>query len=95
MLMTLHVKYVDGSAADATVTAADFIRFEETWNRSIAQFQSDFRFTDLCWLAWHSLTRTKRTAEQWDEWINRLDEVSAADEDTAALAPLESNQPTG
>jgi len=93
--MTLGVKYADGSAADAPVSAADFIRFEETWNRSIAQFQTEFRFTDLCWLAWHSLSRRKMTSLSWDEWIETLDEVSPTDDSADALVPLEIDQPTG
>lgn len=95
MLMTLQVNYTDESVAVAPITAADFIRFEETFNRSIAQFQTEFRFTDLCWLAWHSLTRRKVTATPWDEWIETLDSVSPVDDGQDDLVPLETSPHTG
>lgn len=95
MLMTLHVDYSDGSAVDTPVTAADFIRFEETWNRSVVQFQNEFRFTDLCWLAWHSVTRRKINNLPWEEWIETLDSVNPADDSKDDIVPLENSQPTG
>lgn len=51
MKMNLDVVYNDGSTAAASVAAVDFVVFEETYDRSVAKFQTELKFTDLCWLS--------------------------------------------
>lgn len=94
MKMHLRVSYLDGSAVDVTTTAADLIKFEERYDRSIARLEVEFRLTDLCFLAWHALQRTGRTAMSFDEWVNTIEAVSPG-EGEAEIVPLESPQPTG
>ena len=92
MHISFSVKYVDGSAAVATATVADQVAFEQTHDKSIAALSSDFRLTDMCWLAWHGLQRTGKTSDPFDAWLDRVDEVVVEE---TGVAPLETAAPTG
>jgi len=87
------ITYADGTAAEATASVADQVAFEQSTDRSIARLADDFRLTDACWLAWHSLKRTNRTGEEFDTWLERVDNVEFGQ---AKIAPLEgTTTPTG
>ena len=93
MRITFTITYADGTAAEATASVADQVAFEQEHDRSIARLADDFRLTDACWLAWHSLKRTNRTAEEFDTWLDRVDNVEFGQ---AKIAPLEATTtPTG
>jgi hypothetical protein len=88
-----NITYADGTAAEATASVADQVAFEQQHDRSIARLADDFRLTDACWLAWHSLKRTNRTTEEFDTWLDRVDNVEFGQ---AKIAPLEgTTTPTG
>lgn len=93
MRLNLRVTYLDGSAADVTATAADLVAFEQKWDKSVIKFGDELRMTDLVWLAWHTIKRNKADTPDFDEWINGVEFVGAAE--TPELVPLETNQPTG
>jgi len=93
MRLILTVTYTDESTADAVVSAVDFVRFEEKFERSVAKFEKEMRFTDLCWLAWHSLNRRKKTDLDFDAWLDTIDEVTFSGDD-AEIAPLENTAST-
>ena len=62
MKINLEVKTLDSVTTKVTAQFADFIAFEGEKNRSVANFQTELRLTDLAWLAWHAEKRTKKTA---------------------------------
>lgn len=83
MKMHLRVTNGDGSAADVTISAADFVAFEATFDRSVAKFQHEFRLTDMYWLAWHSLRRSNPRLPDFHEWLSASDpSVEFAEGDT-------------
>lgn len=86
MKMNLRVTYGDGSGADVTVSAPDIVAFEETFDRSAARFDREVKFTDICWLAWHRLTRSGLT-EDFKTWMNNVEGVEIAE--VADPVPLE------
>jgi hypothetical protein len=92
MQINFTVKYVDGSAAGAVASVVDQVAFEREHDKSIAAISSDFRLTDICWLAWHSLHRTSKTTESFDTWLERVEEVVIGE---AEIVPLETAVPTG
>ena len=47
----------------------------------------------MCFLAWHALTRLKKTTVEFDPWLETVAELKVGDEEE--IVPLESGQPTG
>ena len=94
MKINLEVTTLDNVTTKVTAQFADFIAFEGEKNRSVANFQTELRLTDLAWLAWHAEKRTKKTAMKFEEWIETVDSVEVGT-DSAVIVPLENNQPTG
>ena len=94
MKINLEVTTLDSVTTKVTAQFADFIAFETEKNRSVANFQTELRLTDLAWLAWHAEKRTKRTAMNFEEWIDTVEKVEVGT-DSAVIVPLESPQPTG
>lgn len=92
--LNLSVSYADGSAVAVTTAAADLIAFEETYDRSVATLDDDWRFTDIAYLAWHALKRTGKTDKEFLAWSEDVDMVRFGDEQVNVV-PLESTQPTG
>jgi hypothetical protein len=87
------ITYADGTAAEATASVADQVAFEQEHDRSIARLADDFRLTDACWLAWHSLKRTSKTSASFDAWLESVDNVEIGQ---GKIAPLEeTTTPTG
>ena len=94
MKINLEVTALDGGISKCTAQFADFIAFEGEKNRSVANFQTELRLTDLAWLAWHAEKRTKKTALKFEEWIETVESVEVGAE-SSAINPLENHQPTG
>ena len=94
MKINLEVITLDAVTTKVTAQFADFIAFEGEKNRSVANFQTELRLTDLAWLAWHAQKRTKKTILKFEEWIETVDSVEVGT-DSAVIVPLENPQPTG
>jgi hypothetical protein len=91
--IAFQITYADGSAAEATASVADQVAFEQQNDRSIARLSDDFRLTDACWLAWHALHRTNKTSENFDAWLERVDNVEIGE---SKIVPLgATTAPTG
>jgi hypothetical protein len=94
MRFPLRVTYTDGSAVDIVTAAADSVRFEERYDRSIVKLSDAPRYTDMVWLAWAALSRTKQTSLDWDSWLDTVEEVSVGS-GSADVVPLETSPHTG
>ena len=94
MKINLEVTTLDAVTTKVSAQFADFIAFETEKNRSVANFQTELKLTDLAWLAWHSQKRTKKTAMKFEEWIETVESVEVGT-DSAVIVPLENPQPTG
>ena len=93
MRINFQITYADGTAAEATASVADQVAFELEHDRSIARLGDDFRLTDACWLAWHSLKRTSKTTAGFEAWLENVDELEVGE---SKIAPLEdTTTPTG
>ena len=93
MRLDLRITYADGSAVDTAATTADLVAFEEHFNRSVARLESELRLTDVCWLAWRSVTRQGKTAADFSAWLESIDGVELTDGE-AAPVPLEPSPST-
>ena len=94
MKINLEVTELDGVVSKVSAQFADFIAFEGEKNRSVANFQTELRLTDLAWLAWHATKRTKKTAMKFEEWIETVESVEVGAE-SSAINPLEKTPLTG
>lgn len=79
MKVNLRVSYADGSAVETAATTADLVAFEETFDRSVARLEVELRLTDICWLAWKSLTRQGKTTAAFTAWLESIDGVELTD----------------
>ena len=93
MRLTLRVTSLDGSAVDTAATTADLVAFEEHFNRSVARLEAELRLTDVCWLAWRSLSRQGKTAAEFAAWLETIDGVELVDGE-ASPVPLEPSPST-
>lgn len=92
MKMQLKVTYLDGSAVEVPIIAADLVGFEEKFNRSIARFEHEFKYTDICWLSWHALKRQDKSLPEFTKWIDTIEGASFGE--GADPVPLESSPST-
>ena len=94
MKINLEVTTLDGVVSKVTAQFADFIAFEGAKNRSVANFQTELKLTDLAWLCWHAQTRMRTTQLKFEEWTETVESVEVGT-DSAVIVPLENPQPTG
>jgi hypothetical protein len=87
MRMNLQITYNDESATDVIVSVADFVAFEEKFDRSVAKFEQEFKLTDMCWLAWHRLQRQDKKTKDFTEWLENVDSVEFVG--ASEVVPLE------
>lgn len=92
--ISLVVTRTSGTTDKVACQAADFVAFEEHFDKPISALDSG-RLTYLYWLAWHALSRMKRTAEDFDAWITDVVGIDADDSDADEIRPLGMSQPTG
>lgn len=79
MRLDLRITYNDGSAVVTPATTADLVAFEEHFDRSVVNLQSELRLTDICWLAWRSTTRQGGTSAEFGTWLESVDGVELID----------------
>jgi hypothetical protein len=85
MKINLQVEFSDkpGEPKEVTCLASDMVKFESHFNISIANLDKDLKITHLLFLAWASETRTKATAKTFEEWVDTVLSVAAADDPKA------------
>jgi hypothetical protein len=94
MKINLEVTTLDGVTSKVTAQFADFIAFEGAKNRSVANFQTELKLTDLAWLCWHAQTRLHKTQLKFEEWTETVESVEVGT-DSAVINPLEKTPLTG
>lgn len=81
MKINLRVEFNSGESKEVTCSAKDLVAFEDKYNRSVAKLETEFRLTDLLWLAWHSEKRTAATKKDFDNWLDDIESVTSGDTD--------------
>lgn len=81
MRITLRVEFTDNKTTDVVCSAKDLVAFEDKYQRSVARLDTEMRLTDLLWLAWHSLNRTKATDKDFDSWLDDVESIAPSDAD--------------
>jgi hypothetical protein len=80
MKINLRVTLTDKSVEEVSATARDLVAFEDKFTKSVAALETDFRITDLLWLAWHWLERQGKTKKTFEEWCDDVETIEASDE---------------
>jgi len=82
MKIALRLSYNDGTAEDVVCNAADFVAFEREFDVSVTTLsKGDSKIGHLLWLAWHSLSRVKKTSLEFDAWLDLVDTVTGSESD--------------
>jgi hypothetical protein len=77
--INLQIQFIDGTTADVSTTAADYIRFETHFDKSIAALGEDVRLTYMFFLAWSAQKRTKDTDLEFEAWSESVAMVGESD----------------
>jgi hypothetical protein len=80
MKVNLRVTYNDNKVEEVYATMRDLVAYEDKFTKSVAHIESDFRITDLLWIAWHWLQRQEKTKKTFDEWCDDVDTIEASEE---------------
>jgi hypothetical protein len=62
-----------------STTAADYIKFESHFDKSIATLGDDVRLTYMFFLAWSAAKRTGKTELDFDAWAEIVDMVGESE----------------
>jgi hypothetical protein len=80
MKMNLRVTFDDKTVEEVSATARDLVAYEDKFSKSIASLESDFRITDLLWIAWYWLQRKDKTNKDFEDWCDNVDTIEASEE---------------
>jgi hypothetical protein len=86
MRINLRVEFSDkpGEPKEVTCLASDMVKFETHFDLSIANLEKELKITHLLYLAWASEVRTKSTAKSFDEWVDEVEGITAAEDPKAS-----------
>jgi hypothetical protein len=60
------------------------VKFESKFDLSVANLGNELKITHLLFLAWASQTRTKATTKSFDEWVDEVESIAAAESPKAS-----------
>lgn len=79
MKLKLVVQYADGSETVVTVKAVDIVAFEQHFDMSMSRLEKEIRMTHLFFLAHHAQKRSGETKDDFDKWLENVDNVVMGD----------------
>jgi hypothetical protein len=74
--LTLRIELSDGTVLEVLSSAGDIVKWETYFNIGIDKLE---KVTHLLYLAWLAVTRLKKTAETFDDWIELVSKVEVTD----------------
>jgi hypothetical protein len=74
--LTLRIELSDGTVLEVLSSAGDIVKWETYFNIGIDKLE---KVTHLLYLAWLAVTRLKKTAETFDDWIELVAKVEVTD----------------
>lgn len=77
--LNLQIQFIDGKTEDVSTTAADYIRFETHFDKSISALGNDVRLTYMFFLAWSASKRTGKTELEFEPWSETVSMVGESD----------------
>jgi hypothetical protein len=77
--INLLISYIDGTSVEVSTTAADYIKFETHFDKSIATIGDQARLTYMFFLAWSAAKRTGETELEFEPWAETVSMVGDTD----------------
>ena len=77
--LNLQISFVDGTSSEVSTSAADYIKFETHFDKSIATLGNDVRLTYMFFLAWAAAKRTGVTDLEFEAWSETVAMVGESD----------------
>lgn len=74
--ITLRIALSDGTFLDVTTSAGDIVKWEAYFDIGVDKLE---KVTHLLYLAWLAVSRLKKTAESFDNWIELVSNVEVTD----------------
>lgn len=74
--LNLRIVLSDGTIIEVLSSAGDIVKWETYFNIGIDKLE---KVTHLLYLAWLAVTRLKKTAEDFDVWIEAVSKVEVSD----------------
>ena len=81
MRINLRVEFTNSEVKEIVCSARDLVAFEDKFNRLVAKLESEFKLTDLLFLAWHSEHRRKETKKDFDAWLDDVEQIGVSEND--------------
>jgi hypothetical protein len=74
--LNLRIELSDGTVIEVLSSAGDIVKWESHFDLGIDKLE---KVTHLLYLAWLGVTRVKKTAETFDDWIELVAKVEVTD----------------
>ena len=74
--LSLRIVLNDGQVIEVQTSAGDIVKWEAYFDLGVDKLE---KVTHLLYLAWLSVSRLKKTAETFDNWIELVANVEVAD----------------
>jgi len=81
MRINLRVEFTNSEVKEIVCSERDLVAFEDKFNRSVAKLESEFKLTDLLFLAWHSEHRRKETKKDCDALLDDVEQIGVSEND--------------
>lgn len=77
--INLRITFTDGSTRDVKCGIADFLAFEERFDKSVTDFSKNVKLTWMVFLAWSAETRSKVTSLDFEAYTETITEIEVSD----------------
>jgi hypothetical protein len=94
MRWPIVVEYESGRSDKILTGPADIIAFERHFDKPGTAISTG-RMEYFWWIAWHALTRQKKSEIDFDTWMDTVVAVRDGDAKEAEVLPLDLNQDIG
>jgi hypothetical protein len=74
--LNLRIELTDGTVIEVLSSASDLVKWEAYFNLGIDKLE---KVTHLLYLSWLAVFRLKKTAQEFDSWIDLVAKVEVAD----------------
>jgi hypothetical protein len=74
--LNLRIELTDGTVIEVLSSASDLVKWEAYFNLGIDKLE---KVTHLLYLSWLAVFRLKKTAQEFDAWIDLVAKVEVAD----------------